>query len=167
MGIFLVPPCLGSLLGRSDGWDDSRTGGWNDLGSSSFTCQAPRWLENQKCQVVWLPHSMLTSELADFLPGGSGLKCKCCRPQVRSCIVFYDGASWVTQTISLGWGVTSHPESKGRRTVPTIWWEEGQRTGGLWHFKRSRAWQSFRPGIGTWLFWIQTTVILSLIQTAN
>lgn len=73
----------------------------------------------------------------------------------------------VTQTTSLGWGVTSHPESKGRRTVPTIWWEEGQRTGG-YETSRDRELDKvsdleLEPGS----FESKPPVILSLIQTAN
>lgn len=62
---FLVPWCLGSFLRRLKGWNDSRTGKWNDFRSPSFS-----WLKNQDYPVAWLPHNMSTSGLLDFLTGG-------------------------------------------------------------------------------------------------
>lgn len=49
------------------------------------------------------------------------------------------------------------PRVKGKAHSPHYLMGGGSKNWGLWDFKRSRTWQSFRPGIGTWLFWIQTT----------
>lgn len=138
--LFLAPQCLESLWGRPEAWDDWRTGGWDDVGSPSSTCRAPGWLGNQNCWVVWLPHSMLSPVLADFLPGGSGLRVQGFQTPRQKLNRLFDQASWVNQTISFGWSrKSSRVKGKGHRPHRLI----GGRSkghlmgGGLWELIRN------------------------------